>query len=141
MATIWRRYLKLKVAFMLAYSTHTEYAYHINIQYSILQKQLKMTHSCCTYIYLYMTSSQFFAATEALRTIRGSLHACLYVSFSQRQIKLERLIQLLCHLLKKSSGNPNLKICDPIFFCGCPYEKKITNLVYKGVQHFLDNKY
>ena len=49
-----------------------------------------------------------------------------------------------CPLLKKSSGNTYLKICDLLhyFFADAPMRKRnLKNLVYDGVQHFLDTKY
>ena len=42
----------------------------------------------------------FFCCNAALRITRGSPYVCPSVSFS-----------FFCHLLKKSSGNPYLKIC------------------------------
>ena len=37
------------------------------------------------------------------------------------------------HLLKKSKGNPNLKILDfPTFCCGCPYEEKKSTFFLVG---------
>ena len=63
-------------------------------------------------------SMQLFAATAALRTTRGSLSACPSVC----------LFQLICHLLKKSSGNPYLKICDlrQHFLTNAPLKKKLN---------------
>ena len=64
--------------------------------------------------------STFFAATATLRTTRGNPLVSPSV----------RLFQLFCHLLKNSSGNPHLKICDltKFFFEDTPIKKNCFTL-------------
>ena len=65
------------------------------------------------------SSKQFlnsiFCCNAALRTTMGSPYVCLYVCPSVS-------FSFFCHLLKKSSGNPYLKICDlkQYFFADAP---------------------
>ena len=81
---------------------------------------------------------QFFAATQHLEPLGEE---CMYVCMS---VCMSVSISFFCHLLKKSSSNPYLKICDHMqyFFADAPMKKKnFKNFVYEGVQHFLDTKY
>ena len=77
----------------------------------------------------------FFCCNAALRTTRGSLSVCLYVCMS-----LLAFLPFTQKIFKQPI--PQNLWSYAIFFCGCPYEKKnFKNLVYEGVQHFLDTRY
>ena len=73
---------------------------------------------------IWIRSNVFMLQMQLLRTTRGSMYVrlvCLYFSISFCMSPLA-----FCNLLKKSSGNTDLKICGPTqyFFADASLKKK-----------------
>ena len=100
-------YAQDDISLFVAFYSYLLNKYAFCIYWHLALNKLKLTENKCINI---------FCCNAALRTTRESPYVCMFVCVHK----------LFCHLLKKSSGNPYLKICDLMqyFFADTPMKKK-----------------